>query len=177
MLGQLDGDAGGFFDRRADRIAALAGARDAHFDFADAGQVFVELAPVRRAELGFQTVSFPQDPVENAGIAPAGRGADGRVGILGPEEGFENGARVDLGRSRRGGRAPGDVVAVDATVAGIANAHHPSVFTGQLQRGNARARAELPRRDLIHRNAGADVGATRFVDVHTSEIGGSGARV
>src|SRR5580658_5573668 len=142
MSVQLSRNGGRLLHRRANLICWFGGMRDAHFDFADTVQVFVKPAPVRRTEPDFQTVRFTQYPVENAGVTPPRSQADGRVGIFRAEEGFKDGPRIDFGRAGRGSRSPGDVIAVDTAVTGVAGTHHSSVFAAELERRNPGARAD-----------------------------------
>ena len=120
-------------------------------------------------------MGFAEYPIENAGVAPARSRADRRIGIFGAEQRIKDGARVDFGRAGRRGRSPGDVIAVYATVAGVANPHHPPVFAGELERRNAGARTDLLGRDLVHGNARGDIGTASFKNVNTGQISGSGA--
>ena len=93
------------------------------------------------------------------------------------EQPLENHARVDLHRQRRGRAAPRDRVRVGAAVAGVARPEHLGVFHGHLERADLGFLAQRARRDLIHRDAGPDVGPFRLLHVHAGQEGRGGARV
>ena len=68
----------------------------------------------------------------------------------------EDHARIDFHRQRRGRRPPRNRVHVGATEADVAGADQPAVVFGrQFERRQRRVLADLLRRDLIDRDAGA----------------------
>ena len=105
----------GQLDRRQ-----LLGAGDPLLEVADAGEVLVELLAVGAAEL--RSPGRGRPPARSRARWPAARFALQAVRVVGlvGEEAVEDQLRVDLRRQRRGRRAPGERVLVDAGVAAVA---------------------------------------------------------
>ena len=93
----------------------------------------------------------------------------------GPEHPLEKRARIHLGRERRGGRAPGEVVLIDAGVVGVAGADVEHGVAGKFERTKRREQADLLRHDLVDGNAGMKIRAVGFLDAHAGEERGVGA--
>ena len=104
--GRLDG-------RLHARRVGLLGFLDAAFDLADGVEIFVDLAPVGGAERALQAARVLHHRIEHAPVvalhAGAAHGVEIEFGVA--EQALEDGARPDLRRIRRRGRAPGDAVA------------------------------------------------------------------
>ena len=106
------------------------------FDFADAGQVFIELLLVATAELLFQGAGVVEDEIQDRPLLLAAEleVLASLAGRAGAEEPLEDEARIGLGGHGQGGGAPGQVVLVGAGIAGVAVAGLPHAVAGQLQR-------------------------------------------
>jgi hypothetical protein len=99
---------------------------DAPLDVPHTVQVLAHLGPVRRPQLPLQPANVVFDEVQEAGPAAQGRLPVRLVAPL-AEEHFEHQPRMRLGRERRRGRRPRQVVLVDAGIPVIALAddlHH-----------------------------------------------------
>src|SRR5206468_9331921 len=107
--------------------------------------------------------------------AGAGGGRFARVGA--GEEPLEDQTRVDLRRVRGRGRAPGETVAVGATVARIAVAHLAAVLAAELERGVPGLGAELRGRNLVDRHSDGDVGSRGLLGMDSGQERRSRARV
>ena len=97
--------------------------------------------------------------------------------VGGAEQALEHRARVVLHRQRRGRRAPGDGVRVGAAIALIAGPEDLDRVDGELERRELGLVAESAGGNLIHRDAGPDVGTLGLLDVHAGQPGGRGPRV
>ena len=93
------------------------------------------------------------------------------------EQALEDDARMGLGRQRRRGRRPRQIVLVDAGVAVVALAHRGEQIHRQLERRQPRLLADLLRRDLIDRRAQVVVGALGPLRLGGAQEGGVGRRV
>ena len=86
-------------------------------------------------------------------LLQTGRGAEMGAAFGGaahfPEQAFEDNARMGLGRERRGGRRPGKVVLVDASVAVIALADDLHQIHGQFERRELGFLSNVLRGDLV----------------------------
>src|SRR5262249_20832644 len=95
----------------------------------------------------------------------------------GAEQPLEDQPRISLGRDRRRGRAPSEVVLIGTRIARVAVAGLACRLAGEFQRWEAREMADLVGDELVDRNAGMDVGAGRFAHAHTGEERAIGAGV
>ena len=164
---------------RRRRAGVPFAARDAAFDLAHREEVLVQLAPVRRAQRPAQAAGVSQHDVEDAAVVAPLPGADGRIplDVLGAKEALERGPRAGFERHRRRGGPPRDAVAVGATVAAVAVAAQQTRLAAELERAEARLAAEVPRRDLVGRDPGVDVGAVGLPRVDAGEVARPGPRV
>ena len=168
---------GGSADGRCAGTVSLS-QLNAALDLADRGQVFVELALVRGAEVRFQVPGFLDGPVEDA-LAVTGLPRGRRriqLRIDGAEQPLEDVLRVGNGRQGRRRRAPADATGVGAAVVPVAQAHDAVVLETQFERGQPRLPADRLGGHLIGRHAGVDVG-TRFAGVRPGQEAGGGAGV
>ena len=95
---------------------------------------------VAAAELAVDGAGVVEDEVEDRTAAAAWRclsDAPALARRARAEEALEDEPRVGLGRHRRRGRLPGEVVLVGAGVARVAVARLADRVAGQLQRGEA----------------------------------------
>src|SRR5882724_6602502 len=134
MFAEVDRDARWLFDRRDLGLAAVLRRRlhafDALLDLANRVEILVDLAAVSRSQRALQFICVGQNVIENALLVPLALGAAGRIlaWLETREQALERCARIDLRRIRRGRGAPGDAVAVGATVTGIAVADHAAIL-------------------------------------------------
>ena len=168
-------------DRRLGREHTAAVVRlrplDAPLNLAHVVQVLVEPRAIAGAEPLAQPLRLAGDEVQDAAVAPdPGRALRRGAGLA--EQALEHDARVDLHRQRRCWRAPRDRVGVGAAVAGGARADVArEVFGGQLQRGKRRVLSDLPRHDLIDRDARQDVFGLGALGANAGEPAGRAHRV
>ncbi len=85
------------------------------------------------------------------------------------EQPLENEPRVGLGRNRRALGLPGDVRGIRAAITGVALARLAALVAAQLERGEARGRADLLRGELIDRDADLDIGAAGLLGLAAGE--------
>ncbi len=122
-----------------------AGAVHPLLDFANAGQVLVELGLIRVADLALQSGGLVLDAVEDAGRPPA---------FLVVEEAVEGQRRVDLHRHRRVRILPGDVRAVGHREIGLVVAGD-RLLASQHQARLCRLLAQMSGQHLIDADAAA----------------------
>jgi hypothetical protein len=158
VLGEIGGDAVGLLHVRIDLRVVLLGFFDLALDLADRRQIFVELAAVGGAEVGFQLARVVADEIENAAaiqiFARAGRGRQ-RHAVA--EQPFEKRARVEHRRQRLGLALPGQIIGVSAGITRVAIAGLARIFHAQFERREARLLAHLVGHDLVERDAGLDI--------------------
>ena len=129
-------------------------------DVANGLGVLVQLAAIPGAEGAAQARELVGDGVENGAVLLHPRHPRRSIrGAAAPEQSLEDHTRVVLHRQRRRIAQPVQRVGVDATVAGVAGAERLLRVQGQLQGSELGLILEHPRRDLVHRDAGSDVGA------------------
>ena len=156
--------------------AVVARVSDTPLHLAHRVEIVAQLAAVARAQRRAQPRGVVEHEVEQAAVLPRPDGPHRRIGgVAVAEQPREYPARVVLVGQRRGGRAPGDGVAVGAAIAGIAAADHPHVLQPELQRRQRGLAADLLRQDLIDRHAVAYVGAARLLRVHAGQPARAGA--
>src|SRR5262245_37406842 len=137
----------------------------------------MELAPVGRAELALQLLRVFTHEVQNALLIKLAFGlTESRVGLV-AEQALEDRARVDFGRQRRSGRAPGQTVRVSAAITRIAIARLFAVFAAEFERREARRFADLLRGELVNRNAVVNIRPGGLVRVRAGQEASGGARV
>ena len=142
----------------------LLGHPDAALDVADRFRVLVELAAVAGTERFAQPRELVGNGVEDGAVLLHPRQPRRCVrGAAAPEQPLEDHPRVVLHRQRGGLAQPVQGVGVDATIAGVAGSERLLRVERQLERGELGLLLEHARRDLIHRNAGADIGARRLL--------------
>ena len=127
-------------------------------DLAHRVQVLVHPGAVAGAQLALQPRDVVAHPVEQARAASQGGAPLGRGAAL-AEQALEHHPRMGLGRQRRGGRRPREVVLVDAGIAVVALTDHVEQVHRQLERGQLRLLPDLPGRDLVDGGAQVVVGA------------------
>ena len=147
-------------------VLELLGPFQPAFDFADAGQVLVELLLIVAAELLLERAGVVADEIEDRALLLAAQ-----VEVLaalarraGTEEPLEDQPRIGLGRHRHRRTAPRQVELVGAGIAGIAVARLAHAVAGELERRKPRQVADPLGRHLVDRDAGVDVGAGRLPD-------------
>ena len=147
-------------------------------DVAHRVEVLGELEAVAGPEGAAEGVGLAGDEVEDAAVLPQAGEPRLDVGAVGgPEQPFEDGARVVLHRERGGRGAPRDGVDVGATVALVAGSEDLDRVDGELERRELGLLPERARRDLVHRGAGLDVGPLGLLDVHAGQPRRRGAGV
>ena len=114
---------------------------------------------------------------ERCRLLPALEARLALAGLPLAEEAFEQEPGVGLGRDRRGGRAPGEVVLVGARVAGVAVAGLADGVAAQFERAEPGEVADLAGDDLVDRDARVDVGAGGLADADAGEERAAGAGV
>ena len=138
------------------------GLLDPPLDFADAGQVFVELLLVASAELLLEAACVVEHEIEDRPLllSPQRQVLAPLCRRTGAEEPLEDEPRVRLGRDRQGGPAPRQIVLIGARVARVARTRlangvarelerrKPGQMTDSLRRppGRPRCRRECRRR-------------------------------
>ena len=171
-------DARRLLDDRNLAVALPLRRLDAPLDVPHRIEILRQLELVAVTEGASDRVGLGGHEVEDAAVlAEAGQPRLDVRAVGGPEQALEHRARVVLHRQRRGRRAPGDRVRIGAAIALIAGAQHLDRIDGQLQRRELGLVAEGPRGDLIHRDAGADVGTLGLLDVHAGQPRRRGAGV
>ena len=110
---------------------------NAALHLADRIEILADLGAVARAELLLKAGDVFGHPIEKAGVLPQFGAAVGRAAAV-AEQALENDARMSLGRKRRGGRRPGEIVLVDAGIAVVALADRGEQIHGQLERRQPR---------------------------------------
>ena len=149
------------------------------FQFANGGEVFVELVAVGVAEFRFQPAGVFRHEIENALVVEVAFGAvlfRFAFDAIG-EKPIKNQSRVDLRRHRSRFGPPGEIELIGATVAGIALAGDAALVATQFQRRQARVFAEFFGGNLVHGNADLDVRALGLARLTAGEEGGGGAGV
>ena len=143
-----------------------------------ASRYCVSFAAVGRPEPPLQPLHFLDERIEDAAIVLDAREARRlRRVVAVAEQPLEHRARLVLHRQRRRRVAPRQRVGVGAAVAGLARADQLVRVEAQLERRQLRVLAERLRGDLVHRHAGADVGAFGLLRVHAGEERRRGAHV
>src|SRR5206468_7507571 len=112
-------------------------ALDAALELADVVEVLVQAGAIARPELALQLRNLPGDPVEDAAIGAAIRGALLRR-CADAEELIEDGPRIADHRQRLRRRRPADRVGVDAGVAVSAAASLIHILDRELHRRDRR---------------------------------------
>ena len=120
--GKVPGMPAGCLHGRIGRVFEPFGLLDPALDFANAGQVFVELLMVVLAELSFEAAGVVEHEIEDRPLLLA---AERQVLAAlarrpGAEKPLEDQPRVRLRRDRQGGAAPRQVELIGARVAGVA---------------------------------------------------------
>ncbi len=178
MLGVVVGDAGGAGGVLGGVGGGLGGCGEAAFDFADAVEVFVELAAVGRAEAVAEATSVFANVVEDGLAVSAALGGGVGVGWIDvAEEAVENEAGVDFLGEGSGFGAPGNVGGIGAAIAGVAVAGLGGGVAAEFERGEAGEVADFPGGDLVDGDASLDVGTVGFTGVAAGEECGEGAGV
>ena len=169
--GQLDGVV---FGGRG----VFAKALDAHFHVAHRGQVFIQLAPVVRAEIARQTAGVCADEVEHA-RAPAQQRRTGCVARCRriAEELFKHVAWIHGYGQGLGRRAPGQGVGVRAAEADVAAAEQAGWFDPEFEGAEGRRCAEQIGCALIHGYAVVQIRTLRGLRVRAGEEGRAAAAV
>ena len=171
-------DAGRLLDDRDLAVALPLGHLDAPLDVPHRVEILGQLALVAVAEAAADGVGLVGHEIEDAAVlAEPGQSRLDVRAVGGPEQALEHRARVVLHRQRRRRRAPSDGVRIGATVTLVARPEHLHRVDGELERRELRLVAEGAGGNLIHRDAGADVGALGLLDVHAGQPCRSGARV
>ncbi len=155
-------------------VGELIFAIETLLEFADGIEIIVELAPVGGAELCLERSGVVHGEVENAfAIAIA---FEARLGFLaGPavaEKAVEHQLGIDLRRHRGGLGLPRNVERIGAAVAGVTFAGEPGAVRAEFEGGQAGARPELLRRDLVHRHPDLDVGSASLARFRGRQEGG-----
>ena len=147
-------------------------------DVTNGVEVLRQLAGVGRPEPPAQPLHFVDERIQDAAIVPdpGETRRPGRV-VAVAEQALEHRARLVLHRQRRRRVAPRQRVGIGAAVAGLARADQLVRIEAQLQRGQLRVLAERLRGKLIHRHAGANVGAFGLLRVNAGEECGRRAHV
>ena len=149
-------------------LTDATGMLNAPLDFADAGQVLVQLAAIGLGDAIANAVGIVEHVVEHAlpvEVAIGDRGLRQAVAPLG-EQAIENDLGIHLVRGRRGRRAPGDVRLVrPAVTERIAGAGR---LAAQLEAGKAGLVADVSRIELVGGNADAN-GILRLVGLGTGQ--------
>src|SRR5262249_16642719 len=121
-------------------------------DLAYAVEIVVDERAVLAAERAFQRRRFAEDLVEQALIV-AGHGAALGIALAAAEDLLERFARLELHRHRRRRRAERDRAAVRAAVGAVARGAAAFFLGRQLQRRQRGVLADVPRRELVDRDA------------------------
>lgn len=160
IVAEEEGDAARFFSGR-DGNRILLGFADTLFDFADRGEIFVELALIEGAQLAGDGLGGVAGEVEDAIAIESAAGAGGGIeaGIDRAEEAFKDGAGIDLDGHGGVGFFPGQGVGVGATGAGVAITDHAGILAAQLKGSDTGLAGEVFGGYLIESSAGVDVGA------------------
>ena len=143
-----------------------------------ASRYFVQLHLVAGPQLVPQPGRLGGHHVEQRAVVPA-RGQP-RRGVGGPaaaEQALEDGARVARHGQRGGGAAPAQGVGVDAAVARVARSGPIRRLERELERGELRFASQRAGRDLIHRDAGADVVALGLLRMYAGQKRAGRARM
>ena len=156
------------------------GLLDAALDVAHRVEVLAELVAVAGAEVAAQVRHLVGHRVEEAAVLLDAREPGRGVGAAGvAEQPLEDRPRVGLHGQRRRRAAPADGVGVGAGVAAPARAHVVARLERELERRELGVPARLPRHELVHRDAraelralgalggdaGQEAGGARLVDV------------
>ena len=178
MLRVIGGDAGGRGNQRVFGVATLFRPLDARFEFADAGQILIQFVPVAPAQALLHRLRVLKNKIKDGPfLLPAAAQIIRAFAVrTGAEEPLKNLARIRLGRHRRGGRTPGEIVLIGAGIAGIARAGITAGVAGQFQRGKRRQMSHLAGDGLINRNSSTDVRGT-FFHPHAGQKSAVGAGV
>src|SRR5206468_9842411 len=113
------------------------------------------------AKLSLEAIGVLGNEIQNAPVLAPARGAMLRTlaRVVVTEQALKYQARVHFRGQGRGFGLPGEVILISATVAGVAIPRGAGLVPAQLQRGQGGAAANPFRGDLVHGNAGLDVGA------------------
>ena len=173
MLFERPRDADRLLDNRYVAVALLLGLLNPTLDVPNGVEILRELQLVARAEPSIESVRLVGHEVEDAAVlSDAGQPRLQVRAVGGAEQALEDRARTVFHRQRRRRRAPGDRVHVGAAITLVARAQYLDRIDRQLERRQLRFLAKRLRHDLIHRGAGADVGALGFLHVHAGQPGG-----
>src|SRR5690606_34625663 len=139
------------------------------FDLADAGEVLVHLVPVGDADLRLEPLRVFANQIEHAltsGPLAARASLVGRA-----EQPVKEMARGDF--LARGGRfaPPRDAVGIGAAIARVARAGEPPRLAADLEGGELGRRSQVLGRNLVDRDAGADILAVGLHRVTTGKEG------
>ena len=107
---------------------------------------------------------------------PATRVLGALAGIARAEEPFENQARIRLGRHGSVGRAPGDIILVDARIIGVADGRLPRGVASEFEGRKPGEMTDLPGDGLIDGNSRVDV-RRAFLESHAGEEDAVAARM
>lgn len=129
------------------------------FNFANTGEVFVELYLIAAAEAAMHGLGIVGDEVEygflgGEAIAKAGGAVLGRSAA---EEAFEYQSWTAFGGHRLGLGAPGEVELISAGISGIAIAGLSDAISGEFERGKSGGIAHFACGDLVDRNTDSNV--------------------
>ena len=171
VLAEGAGNAGRLLHRHRQVGQSLPlGHPDPALDVADGLGVLVELGPVARAERPAQPRQLVGHGVQDGAVLLHPRQPRRGVGgAAAPEQPLEDHPRVVLHRQRGRLAQPVQRVGVDATVAGVAGPERLLGVERQLEGGELRLLLQHPRRDLVHRDAGPDVGAGGLLRMHAGQ--------
>ena len=124
---------------------------DSPFHLADRVEVLIELVPVQGADAPPEVRRLLQDGIQHAVIAG--------FGATFPEEAVKGQGRIDLQRSGCGGRAPGDVGAVEHGVVLVDAGDRP--FASQDQAGHLGPSPQALGQHLVDAGAGTNLSPGR----------------
>ena len=151
---------------------------DADFHFANAGEILIEFLAVARVEATLHAARVLVDEIEHgAARLHAETSVFGpRAVRAGAKHTFKEQAWIRLGRHRRRGGAPREIVLIRARVTGVAVARATIGVAGEFERRETREVADLIGDRLVDRNASTNIGRA-LIKAHAGEKHAVAARV
>jgi hypothetical protein len=130
----------------------------------------IQLILIARAEATFHGGGVLHDKIQNGTLfLPAAlRIGDAFAGRTRAEKAFKNLARICLGRHRRVGRTPREIVKIRARIARIANAAAATRVARQFQRRKLRQVSDLSGDGLVNGNSVVNV-RRAFFQTHAGQ--------